>query len=73
MNTCTYTVVIQPADEGGFTVTCPALLGCVSEGETREEALEMIRDAIAAYLACLRKHGEPVPPTETVTVEVDEA
>ena len=43
-------VVLEPSDEGGFTVSVPALAGCISEGETREEALANIREAIALYL-----------------------
>lgn len=54
-------VYLEPAEEGGYVVTVPALPGCVTQGETREEALEMTRDAIAAYLASLAKHGEPLP------------
>jgi predicted RNase H-like HicB family nuclease len=43
-------VVLEPSDEGGFTVVVPALPGCILEGDTREEALENIREAIALYL-----------------------
>lgn len=43
-------VVFEPSDDGGFTVFCPALPGCVSEGETLDEARENIREAIALYL-----------------------
>ena len=43
-------VVLEPSDEGGYTVTVPALPGCISEGETREEALRNIRKAIELYL-----------------------
>ncbi len=43
-------VVLEPSDEGGFTVFVPGLPGCISEGETREEALHNIREAIALYL-----------------------
>jgi predicted RNase H-like HicB family nuclease len=57
-----YLVYLQPADEGGYIVSCPALPGCVTQGETVEEALEMVRDAIEGYIESLRKHGEPVPP-----------
>ena len=56
-----YAVYLQPADEGGFIVSAPALPGCVTQGETREEALAMIKDAIEGYIASLKKHGEPVP------------
>lgn len=43
-------VVLEPSDEGGFTVYVPALPGCVSEGETEEEAVKNIREAIGLYL-----------------------
>lgn len=43
-------VVLEPSDEGGYTVYVPSLPGCVSEGETIEEALENIREAIMLYL-----------------------
>ena len=43
-------VVLEPSDDGGFTVYVPALPGCISEGETVEEALTNIREAIALYL-----------------------
>lgn len=43
-------IVLEPSDEGGFTVYVPALPGCISEGETEEEALENIREAIELYL-----------------------
>jgi len=48
------TVVLEPSEEGGFTVFAPSLPGCISEGDTREEALANIREAIELYL-------EPVP------------
>ena len=68
MKVLDYTVYLQKADEGGYIVSAPALPGCVTQGETREEALEMIRDAIAGYVASLKKHGETVP-TEQGEVE----
>jgi predicted RNase H-like HicB family nuclease len=45
-----FKVVLEPAEEGGFTVYVPSLPGCVSEGETREEALRNISEAIELYL-----------------------
>jgi len=44
-------VVLEPSDEGGYTVYVPALPGCISEGETVEDALANIREAIRLYLA----------------------
>jgi len=43
-------IVLQPSDQGGFTVYVPSLPGCVSEGETEQQALENIREAIELYL-----------------------
>ena len=56
-----YTVVFEPAAEGGFTVTVPAAPSLVTEGDTLEEAREMARDAIRGYLESLLKHGEEIP------------
>jgi predicted RNase H-like HicB family nuclease len=43
-------VILEPSEDGGFTVVVPALPGCISEGDTREEAMENIREAIELYL-----------------------
>lgn len=43
-------VLLEPSDEGGYTVIVPALPGCISEGDTKEEALRNIREAIELYL-----------------------
>ena len=48
-------------EEGGYTVTVPALPGYVTEGDTLDEALAMAKDAIALYLDDLATHGEPIP------------
>ena len=57
-----YTVVLEPdPEEGGYTVTVPALPGCVTEGDTLEEAIEMARDAIRGYIESLKMAGEPIP------------
>ena len=56
-----YTVLFEPAEEGGYVVTCPALPGLVTEGDTLEEARQMVRDAIRAYLESLQKDGLPAP------------
>ncbi len=57
-----YTVLFEPAEEGGFIVTCPALPGLVTEGDTMEEARAMAEDAIQAYIGSLRKDHLPIPP-----------
>jgi antitoxin HicB len=59
----TYTVNIEPADadEGGFWAQVPALPGCFSQGETYDETLSNIQEAIQAYVESLIKRGEPIP------------
>ncbi len=61
MNTYQFTVVIERQPEGEYLVSVPALPGCYTEGRTLEEAREMAADAIRAYCASLRKHGELIP------------
>ena len=56
-----FTVFFEPAVEGGYVVTCPALPGLVTEGDTLADAKRMAKDAIRAYLESLRKDGEPIP------------
>lgn len=51
-----YNLIFRPEPEGGFTVLAPALPGCVTFGETIEEAKEMAKDAILGYIESLRKH-----------------
>ncbi|MGI8477852.1 MAG: type II toxin-antitoxin system HicB family antitoxin [Thermomicrobiales bacterium] len=69
-----YTVLLQPEEEGGYSVTVPALDGCQTQGETVEEAMEMARDAIAGNLAVRAKHGWDIPKEHpriiVATVEV---
>jgi len=58
----TYTVVLDPdPDEGGYTVTVPALPGCVTQGETVEQCHDRAAEAIAAHIDGLRRDGQPVP------------
>ena len=56
-----YTAVFEPAVEGGYVVSVPALPGLVTEGDTIEEARAMVKDAIRGYLESLVKHGEDIP------------
>ena len=58
-----YRVLIEQDEDGFFVAEVPALPGCVSQGETRQEALDNIREAIAGYLESLEDHQEPVPPS----------
>lgn len=64
-----FTVLFEPAEEGGYVVTCPALPGLVTEGDTLEEARAMARDAIRAYLESLRKDGQPIPADKKLALD----
>ena len=66
-----YTIILEPQEEGGYTVTVPILPGCISEGDTKEEAIENIKDAISGYIGSLKKHGEPIPEEVSVEVPLD--
>lgn len=57
-------VVLEPSDEGGYTVWVPSLPGCISEGETAEEALASIREAIDLYLEPVEDDMVAEPGTE---------
>ena len=57
-------IVLTHSDEGGFTVTVPSLLGCISEGDTKEEALENIKEAILLYLEPVEDDLNYAPESE---------
>ncbi|MFN0050530.1 MAG: type II toxin-antitoxin system HicB family antitoxin [Cytophagales bacterium] len=57
----TYKIHLHQAPEGGFTVTVPALQGCITEGDTLDEAIAMAKEAIELYIEELRERGEPIP------------
>jgi predicted RNase H-like HicB family nuclease len=63
-------VILEPSDEGGFTVIVPALPGCISEGNTREEALRNIREAIELYLEPIEDDGTFAPNAELLELTV---
>lgn len=60
-----YTAIFEPAEEGGYIVKVPALPGCVTQGETFEEAVEMIKDAMKGYIAVLEEEGQEVPQEQS--------
>ncbi|HLT24221.1 MAG TPA: type II toxin-antitoxin system HicB family antitoxin [Ignavibacteria bacterium] len=60
-----YRILLEQDEDGGFVVEVPALPGCISQGNTRAEAVENVKDAIRGYLESLEKEGEPVPPPIT--------
>lgn len=56
-------ILVEQDEDRMFITECPSLPGCISQGKTREEALENIQDAIKGYLESLKKHKEPIPPS----------
>jgi predicted RNase H-like HicB family nuclease len=60
----TYTFVFNPEPEGGYTVTCPALPGLVTHGQTIEEARAMARDAMEGLIEVMREKGETIPESD---------
>ena len=69
-----YTVVLEQEGDGGYVASVPALPGCVSQGDTRQEAMDNIREAIELYVEDCRDAGDPVPTDAGKEyVEVDAA
>jgi predicted RNase H-like HicB family nuclease len=64
-----YTVILHPAEEGGYWVEVPALPGCLSQGETEAEALAQIREAIESQLEALRQDGQEIPTERNLVVK----
>ena len=63
-----YRVLREQDEDGVYVAEVPSLPGCISQGQTREEAVENIREAIAAYIESLDAHGDPIPPPITEEV-----
>jgi predicted RNase H-like HicB family nuclease len=63
-------VVLEPSEEGGFTAVAPSLPGCISEGETRDEALANIKEAIELYLEPVEDDLPPAPGSEVIEIAI---
>ena len=61
-----YTVVLERESDGGFVVSVPVLPGCISQGNSREEALANIREAAELYVEDCRLSGDPVPEEDSL-------
>ncbi|MFH1838643.1 MAG: type II toxin-antitoxin system HicB family antitoxin [Candidatus Kuenenbacteria bacterium] len=64
-----YTAIFEPAEEGGYIVTVPMLPGCVTEGDTFEQAKKMAKDAIQAYITVLKEDGDEIPVEKEEKIE----
>lgn len=61
MRNKSYRILLNPEPEGGYTVTVPSLPGCITFGETIDEAISMAEEAIELYIESLIAHNEPIP------------
>ena len=69
-----FTVVLEQEPDEGFVASVPTLPGCISQGDTREDALQNIREAIELYLEDCRESGDPIPSESgREFVEIDTA
>ncbi len=71
MKVLDFKVIIEPDETGGYVAICPSLPGCYSQGETIEEALENIKEAILLVLEDMEAQGEEIPdPSRTLVASV---
>ncbi|MFN4034260.1 MAG: type II toxin-antitoxin system HicB family antitoxin [Fimbriimonadales bacterium] len=63
-------VILYPGEDGYWVAECPSLPGCVSQGKTKQEALENIKEAIELYIEALQERGLPVPDDRVEVVAV---
>lgn len=63
-----YRVLVEQDEDGVYVAEVPSLPGCISQGKTRTEAIDNIKEAIAGYIESLNAHGDPIPPTITEEV-----
>jgi predicted RNase H-like HicB family nuclease len=71
MNPMRYTAIFEAQPGGGYHVSCPALPGCHSEGDTLEESIANIREAMSVYLESLQANGEPLPVEDILIKPLD--
>ncbi|MBA3532265.1 MAG: type II toxin-antitoxin system HicB family antitoxin [Ardenticatenales bacterium] len=63
-------VILRPIEDGWWLAEVPSLPGCLTQGETREKAIENIKDAIELYIESLEAAGDPVPEDDLELVQV---
>ena len=71
--TMRYTTIVEAQPDGGYHAFCPALPGCHSEGDTLDQAIENIREAVTVYLESLKAHGEALPIEDILIKPLDVA
>jgi predicted RNase H-like HicB family nuclease len=68
-----FTIRLIPEDDGRWTAEVPALPGCVTWGNTREQAVERIKEAIELYIEALSSDGKPIPDDRSVFTKIEVA
>jgi predicted RNase H-like HicB family nuclease len=68
-----YTVVFEREPDGGFHASCPAMPGCHSQGDTLDEAIANVKEAIALYIESLAAHNEPIPVEDILIKPIEVA
>ncbi|MDD5622854.1 MAG: type II toxin-antitoxin system HicB family antitoxin [Actinomycetota bacterium] len=74
MKVLNYKILLKKEPEGGFTVFVPSLLGCITYGDTLDEAIEKAKEAIELYIESLKAHDEEIPTEENIleyTLSID--
>jgi len=61
-----YTVIIEREEDGGYHAFCPALRGCHSQGDSYEETVQNISEAVQLYIESLKTHSEPIPSEDVI-------
>lgn len=65
-----YTVIIEPDEDGVYIATVPSILGVVEQGESAEETLQRLKEALEFHLESMEMKGEDIPPSDTLGREV---
>lgn len=68
-----YTIILEHQPDGGYHVSCPALPGCRTEGDSLDEALSNMKEAIELYIESLKAHGEDVPTEDLMFKPIEVA
>jgi len=63
-----YTIIFEKEEDGGYHAFCPSLPGCHTQGDTYEEAVENIKDAVKLYIESIKANGEEIP-AEDITIK----
>lgn len=66
----TFAIIVERGETGSYGAWCPDLPGCVAVGETQDECITLMHEAIELHLEGMREDGEPIPHPDTVAATV---